>query len=112
MAWSTSDRKERLPANWDAIRAKVKRRARGHCEAVRHEPACEGIGSHCDHIDHGDDHRLGNLQWLSKPCHDAKTRVEAAEAHGIERPGCLPSEDHPGKVGVGIPYPHGVPDCG
>ena len=105
--WSTSDRKERLPANWDTIRARVKRRARGRCEAVRHDPRCQGAGSHCDHVDRGDDHSLANLQWLSKPCHDAKTRVEAAEAHGITRPGRLPSESHPGRVGEGSPIPPG-----
>ena len=112
MSWSTSDRKERLPANWDAIRARVKARAKGRCEAAQHVAGCPRTGSHCDHINHGDDHSLTNLQWLSKPCHDAKTRVEAAEAHGITRAGRLPTEDHPGKVGGGSPNPPGVSDCG
>ena len=112
MSWSTSDRKGRLPANWDAIRTRVKSRARGRCEAPRHVAECDGIGKHCDHVDRGDDHSLANLQWLSKPCHDAKTRVEAAEAHGITRAGRLPTEDHPGKVGGSTPYPLGVSDCG
>lgn len=112
MAWATSSRKERLPADWDARRAKVKRRAKNRCEAVQHAQGCDGTGSHCDHIDRGDDHRLVNLQWLSTPCHAAKTRVEAAEAHGIVRPGRLPVEEHPGRVGGGSPNPPGVSDCG
>lgn len=74
----TSTRSARLPRDWQAIRAQVKARAKGRCEAIRHHPDCDGIGRECDHITPGDDHRLTNLQWLSTPCHLAKTRAESA----------------------------------
>jgi len=96
MAWSSSHRRQRLPANWEAIRQKVKARARGRCEALTHVADCDGIGTDCDHIDQGDDHRLSNLRWLSGPCHDAKTQAEAREAQGMVKGSPLPRERHPG----------------
>ena len=47
------------------------------CQAAVHAPDCHGIGAECDHIKPGDDHSLSNLQWLSAPCHLAKTLREA-----------------------------------
>lgn len=38
-----------------------------------HVEECDGVGAECDHVVEGDDHSLGNLQWLSTPCHKAKT---------------------------------------
>jgi 5-methylcytosine-specific restriction protein A len=78
--WRSSDRGSRLPADWDKRVARTKRRARGRCEADEHVPECDGIGSQCDHHVPGDDHSLGNLRWLSGPCHTAKTQREAAAA--------------------------------
>ena len=51
------------------------------CQATVHVPECDGYGSQCDHIDRGDDHSLTNLQWLSQPCHTAKTQQEALAGH-------------------------------
>ncbi len=78
MAWATSNRRQRLPPNWAAIRAKVKARANGRCEADIHHPDCNGHGTDADHITPGDNHAMWNLQWLSEPCHRAKTAREAA----------------------------------
>ena len=89
MPWSSSDRRQRLPKDWPKRRAAVKRRAGGRCEAAVHVPECDGIGTDCDHIKAGDDHSLANLQWLSLPCHKAKT---AAERPSRKRP----AEKHPG----------------
>lgn len=63
-----------------------------------HEPECDGIGTECDHIERGDDHRLSNLQWLSGPCHHAKTLREA-QAAVMDRKAwaMLPIEEHPNK---------------
>lgn len=52
------------------------------CQAVSHAPGCDGIGTDCDHIKAGDDHRISNLQWLSGPCHKAKTAAEALIGRG------------------------------
>jgi 5-methylcytosine-specific restriction protein A len=77
------------------------------CQAQHHDPRCNGIGTECDHITPGDDHSMGNLQWLNGWCHKAKTQREslASRGHGTARQ--RPNEDHPGlisrsKTGVGM----------
>jgi len=77
--WNSSNRGSRLPDDWPERRAKVRGRAHGLCQAKQHVPECDGIGTDCDHIIAGDDHSLDNLQWLSHPCHKAKTERENAE---------------------------------
>ena len=97
MSWYTSDRRERLPKDWDTIRTQVKRRAGGRCEAKVHARGCDGVGTDCDHITPGDDHSLENLQLLSHCCHVKKTQAEAAERnHAWASMGRRPSEKHPG----------------
>ena len=99
VAWSTSDRRYRLPKGWATTRAEVKRRAGGKCEAMRHVPECSGLGTDADHIVQGDNHSLNNLQWLSEPCHRAKTARETAERNTrnaqLKR---RPQEPHPGAI--------------
>lgn len=97
--WSTSDRKERLPPNWQEIRKAVKARAKGKCQAPTHAAKCRGWGSDADHIIAGDDHSMDNLWWLSGPCHMAKTNRETA-ARNRERKTARykPSEQHPGRL--------------
>lgn len=99
MAWATSNRRQRLPDDWSARRAKVKARANGRCQATAHQPDCNGTGTDADHIRPGDNHSLNNLQWLSAPCHKAKTTAEntarrQAEADARYRP----AEQHPGRI--------------
>ena len=99
MAWSTSDRRSRLPADWQAIRRRVQVRAHGRCQAQVHAPGCDGRGTECDHIQPGDDHSLTNLQMLSHACHTAKTQAEAAARN--RRDAALrkrPAETHPGRL--------------
>jgi hypothetical protein len=99
MSWSTSDRRSRLPVDWAQRVSATRRRAHDQCEAVTHQPGCNGVGAQCDHIDRGDDHTLTNLQWLSEACHAAKTQAEAREAQGMTRAARLPDERHPGALG-------------
>lgn len=97
MTWDTSDRRSRLPDDWEARRRIVKLRAGGLCQADPPEPGCEIVGSECDHIEHGDDHRIANLQWLCGPCHAAKTAREAHAARALTRTrGRRPPEQPPG----------------
>ena len=99
MAWSTSDRRQRLPANWEALRRQARHRAHVLCQAEQHDPRCDGTGTDADHIAPGDTHRLDNLQWLSSPCHRAKTARETAarnrQAAALKR---RPVEQHPGQL--------------
>ena len=96
MAWESSDRRARLPAAWPALVARTRELAGGLCEARTHADGCSGLGSECDHITPGDDHRQANLQWLSTPCHTAKTTREAAQARArTAELRQLPREAHP-----------------
>jgi 5-methylcytosine-specific restriction protein A len=79
--WVGSTRRPRLPDDWPDLRAQAERRAGGRCEAdtrlgIPHHRDCNRLGSECDHIRQGDDHRPTNLCWLSTPCHRAKTARE------------------------------------
>lgn len=99
MAWSTSDRASRLPPDWQDIREQVRARAGGRCQAAYHARGCTGIGTDADHITPGDDHSLSNLQWLSDPCHRAKTARETAARNRIRAAGRKrPDERHPGSL--------------
>lgn len=97
MAWHNSTRRQRLPKDWPTRVTAVKRRAQGLCEATHHTPDCTGQGQDVDHITQGDDHSLTNLQYLSRQCHDAKTRSENAARNrlhaALKR---RPAEPHPG----------------
>jgi len=96
MAWATSTRAARLPADWPARRAAVRRRAQGRCEHIN-GTRCTDRGNECDHIIPGDNHALTNLQWLCGPHHRAKTQVEAAGAMRTLRARARhPRERHPG----------------
>lgn len=83
MAWSSSNRRERLPADWPKRVSATKRRAGGRCEGISlngeprwHAEQCPGLGRECDHDKRGDNHDLSNLRWLSTECHKRKTWAE------------------------------------
>lgn len=84
MAWESSNRRERLPANWHKLRGRVIRRAGGRCQAVLMDTGqrCGETGRDVDHITPGDNHSLNNLQLLCRWHHTRKTQAEAAQAQG------------------------------
>jgi 5-methylcytosine-specific restriction protein A len=97
MAWDSSTRRSRLPADWVKRRAATKARAGGRCEGISlhgeprwHVDDCPGVGTDCDHDKRGDDHSLSNLRWLSAECHKAKTQGESHLPHHRQ------PERHPG----------------
>ena len=101
--WNTSHRHDRLPPDWQRIRAEVKARANGRCQAKHHAKGCNGIGTDCDHIIPGDDNSLDNLQWLSSACHKAKTARETAARNTWYRKTRLhPVEKNPGSIPPGV----------
>ncbi len=93
MSWDTSDRRSRLPDDWPKRVAQVKRRSHGRCEAVVHDPGCDGRGRALHHVHQGDDHSLDTLQLLSRPCHLRKTRLDNGYTASVK----APVEQHPGR---------------
>lgn len=65
-------------AAWRKTREHIKRRAKGLCEACL-SAGRYTVGNECDHIRSkasGGTDAADNLQWLCKPCHEAKTARE------------------------------------
>lgn len=79
--WDTSDRKSRLPGNWESLRQKVLKRDQFLCQAFTSSGPCLKPASDVDHKQRGDDHSLGNLQSLCSEHHDAKTSREGHLAY-------------------------------
>lgn len=99
MPWTTSNRRQRLPTNWNKLRKQVLAKANYKCAGLDpvvtpppssmegqrggrrwHHPACDMRATDIDHINAGDDHKPSNLQALSHACHTAKTTHENAAA--------------------------------
>lgn len=104
MSWAGSDRRARLPDNWDELVAETRERAGGQCEAKVFASRggrfrCPHPGTDCDHIERGDDHRQENLQWLCEYHHRKKTSAEGLAARdAIKAKGTRPPEQHPGRI--------------
>lgn len=77
MAWETSNRRSRLPRDWEARRRIVIARDNGRCQATIGGVRCTSEGTEVDHIIAGDNHDLTNLRLLCEACHAWKTRGEA-----------------------------------
>jgi hypothetical protein len=97
VAWETSDRRSRLPANWQELVAKVKDRDQRRCTwRLPSGKRCPRAGTDVDHRKPGDDHALSNLQLLCRHHHDKKTQREAWAGKGKRRVPKRPEERHPG----------------
>lgn len=81
MSWESSDRRLRLPSDWQERRQFVAARASYRCEAMLNDGTrCPAMGTDCDHVVRGDNHDVSNLQWLCQWHHKRKTNNEAAAA--------------------------------
>ena len=95
MAWSSSDRRKRLPKNWPSLRASVLKRDNYRCRMRL--SGCAGIATEVDHIARGDNHDPRNLRAVCSRCHKTKTQAEAREARRKKRAARFrPMERHPG----------------
>jgi 5-methylcytosine-specific restriction protein A len=100
--WRQSSRRERLPSNWPQLRVEALRRnPRKLCHWCR-RPG----GDELDHIIPGDDHSLGNLDWIHgrrayaaglsvQNCHGVKSAAEGAAARSARPQRNRPPEIHP-----------------
>jgi 5-methylcytosine-specific restriction enzyme A len=104
--WAGSDRRQRLPVNWDALKAEGRRRNPAQVCHWCGEPG----GDEFDHKVRGDDHSQENLDWIHGPryvqaraaegvavpnCHGEKTALEAAAARAARPKRNRPPEVHP-----------------
>lgn len=94
-AWAGSNRKSRLPADWDRLRAVVLQRCGFRCEW----DGCGDTATDVDHIEPGDHHSLSNLQGLCGAHHRAKSSAEGIAAQQRKRAlRFLPPEKQPGVI--------------
>lgn len=95
MAWANSDRRARLPRDWDRIRASILERDRWLCQL--HYEGCTRIAQEVDHIQAGDNHHPTNLQAACTRCHATKSTREGAAARArIAASRYRPPDPHPG----------------
>lgn len=99
MAWESSDRRSRLPANWADLVRQVKLRDKGRCTWKLPSGArCPRPGTDVDHRKNNDDHSLSNLQLLCRAHHDKKTQREAWVGKQRKKPKKRREEESPGKL--------------
>lgn len=102
MAWESSDRASRLPADWKQRVKKVWERDGGICTWKLPSGArCPRRGAEVDHIRNDDNHDLSNLRLLCAHHHGQKTQREAAfgRYRRKKKPGPpRRSEVHPGRI--------------
>lgn len=98
--WHGSDRKHRLPKNWESLRKQVHRRDQSRCQVRLSESICGEPAVDVDHIRRGDDHRLENLRCICDWHHKAKSAREGAMAYNAKmkhsRQKFRREEKHPG----------------
>lgn len=93
--WKTN-RKARLPSDWNTIRLRILRRDKYRCQIAAE--GCKRIATEVDHIRRGDNHADDNLQSACSVCHHRKTLTEAQEARRKKRAARFrPIERHPGE---------------
>ncbi|WP_115410961.1 HNH endonuclease [Nocardia farcinica] len=95
MPWHSSDRSQRLPANWPSLRIQVLRRDRWKCQiALR---GCLRKATEVDHITPGDNHSTDNLRAACSMCHAKKSSAEGlARRRELRSRRIRPTERHPG----------------
>lgn len=119
MTWTTSNRRQRLPKNWNQIRKQILQTTNGKCAGLAepgwgtghwedgptgtpyagprwHHTNCTTLATDIDHIQRGDLNRPGNLQPLCHTCHAAKTTAEVRAIHAHKtRMRTRPTPQHP-----------------
>lgn len=97
--WDKSNRKERLPSNWNTLRRKALERDGNQCVFTDRYGRCTAKATDVDHIVAGDDHSLENLQSLCHYHHSVKTAFEGHEAWRLKKKKFRQEpEQHPGYI--------------
>lgn len=119
MPWTTSDRRTRLPKNWNQLRKQTLQTTNGKCAGLAtpgwgtgywvdgphgtpyagprwHHTNCTTHATDIDHIQRGDLNNPSNLQPLCHPCHASKTTAEVHAIHTRKtRMRTRPTPQHP-----------------
>ncbi|KIZ17340.1 HNH endonuclease [Streptomyces natalensis ATCC 27448] len=100
MSWHGSDRRSRLPADWQVRRLSVLKRDGFQCVAVLRDTGarCTAPATDVDHIVPDDDHAPANLQALCRWHHARKSSVEGAAARRRWVSKRRPEARHPGEL--------------
>lgn len=99
--WHTSDRRKRLPANWQRLRVLVLRRDGHRCRAYVDGSRCAATATEVDHVVNNDDHSMLNLQSLCSEHHKMKTLNEAKQARSrIAKDRKRQAEAHPSGISL------------
>ncbi|GAA2230156.1 HNH endonuclease signature motif containing protein [Herbiconiux moechotypicola] len=99
--WSEdrSARAERLPGDWAKRRMRVLRRDAYRCQARDSAGIqCGAPANQVDHIVHGDDHELDNLQALCRWHHARKSSAEGVSSRRPRARQSREPERHPGSL--------------
>lgn len=102
--WSSSNRRDRLPADWLQRRRRILKRDGYMCQwRLPDGTLCLDSATDVDHITPGDDHRDSNLQGLCPRHHAIKSSREGAEAGWARKQAIKQrfkvTEQHPGMIG-------------
>lgn len=85
MAWSTSDRKDSLPANWVQLRAQILHRAGGRCESRKRDGTrCWDKAVAVDHVlahSEGGTDDPSNLAAICEWHHKIKSSAEGGRGY-------------------------------
>ncbi|GAB3830157.1 HNH endonuclease [Kribbella italica] len=101
--WANSDRRNRLPSDWDARRKKRFRIDDFRCtwENV-YDERCTGPAEECDHHIPNDDHSIENLRSMCSFHHGQKSGKEGADARAANwrrnNSKFRRAEKHPGEL--------------
>lgn len=101
MGWGSSDRRRRLPADWEALRQAVFARDNRECQWVERGAQCLAPATDVDHVQPSGPDVLTNLQSLCAEHHARKSGREGNAAMRekraqIRRRLRKPPERHPG----------------
>ncbi|MFD6636753.1 HNH endonuclease [Micromonospora chalcea] len=79
--WQNSDRRDRLPPDWPAIRRRILARDGHRCRFTNtYGERCKEAAVDVDHIENNDDHSDRNLRAACEWHHDKKSGAEGAAA--------------------------------
>ena len=86
MAWSTSNRRARLPSNWEALRKQVLERDHYRCQWIVNGKRCLAPATEVDHRKAMmDDNRPEALRSLCTTHHRRKSSQEGHEAKAAKK---------------------------